>query len=270
MTLSVVYFNNCDFESDPGAYGIRCCSDSLISGEIGKLTPHAMKILQLRISYDDIFCSIIKKQNIYHSIGFTYAGNLNVAMITYSLISYLCSHFQPCKGYYGTLPSIRNIAYLIAKSLMSYTWNFAELEEKNALTEIIIFGYCTEEKNFKTFHIYSEVKDKLYMKVDEIDLLKEQYIAIGSGRKLLEDQMRDKKSFNPDIVRKIIQNPESEKFGVGGFFQRGWSNKWGMQLYCDAMQNTSLGFGTPFCGFMISPLQIGNHIISLPMFADSV
>ena len=270
MTLSVVYFNNCDYKNDPGAYGIRCCADSLITGEIGKLTLHAMKILPLTISYDNDYCSIDKKKILSHSIGFTYAGNLNVALNTYSLISYLCSHFCYHNGYYGRLPSMENIANLIAMTLSSYTWDYSLLGV-NSLVDIVIFGYCTEENKFKTFHIFPRVVDRVEIKIEEVDLQEKQYFAIGSkkGKELLEEQVKAKGSFHPDMVRNIIKDPKSEEFGVGGFFQRGWSNKWGMKLYCDAMQYTPLGFGAPFCGFMVSPLEFGNHFIQLPMFGDS-
>lgn len=96
MTLSVIYFNN--DKIDATAVGIRCCADSLISTTYGSgLTPHAIKILELRIAYTPIYYSLYKKFPMQHSIGFTFAGNLNVATITFNLLNYLCANIQPNK-----------------------------------------------------------------------------------------------------------------------------------------------------------------------------
>lgn len=268
MTLSVVYFNR---TKEAAAEGIRCCADSLITGELGKYTPHAMKILPLQISYPPDYTFIEHKPRLTHTIGFTFAGNLNVAMVSHSLLSHLCQHIQPKHTHDGSLPKIETIAGLAASVVYTYVSNYCSLMEKAGLCEIILFGFCPTQNEFKAFYIHPMISDvRLLMQVDEQNLYEKQYFSIGTGSKLLEEKViANGGKFHPNLVREIIQNPKSEDFGVGGFFQRGWSNRWGMRLYCDAMQNTPLGFGAPFCGFMLSPFEVGeHHFISLPMFSD--
>lgn len=265
MTLSVIYFN--DDKNDAAAVGIRCCADSLITGECGKLTPHAMKILKLNLSYDLGYSLINPQPLINHSIGFTFAGNLNVAMITYALMSHLCERLQPLPGYENTFPSIKNIAYLTAKTLQSYTWNFAELLEKKAFVEIVLFGFCNQENDFKAFHIKPVVTDKkLLMQINEIKIREIPYFAIGSGKKLLDEKYRKNGKFSPNLVRDIINDPLSEKLGVGGYFQRGWCNTAGIQLYCDIINISSDHLDASFCGFNISLINLETHIVGLSMF----
>lgn len=269
MTLSVIYFNT--DKIDQTAIGIRCCADSLISESYGNLTTNAMKILKLNLAYSPSYYSMTHyPRNITHSIGFTYAGNLNVAMITYTLLSHLCVHLNPRKGKEGTLPSIKTLTDLTARILHTYVYQFAELKEKSAFCEIILFGYCTEENNFKAFHLFPSLEPNKHIENEEIKMSEGKFFAIGTGKKLLEEQMKDGRKFHPNIVRNIIQSPDAKQFGVGGAFQRGWSNRWGMELYCDAMQYTPFGFGSPFCGFCINPYDLENHYITLPAFSDSL
>ncbi len=262
MTLSVIYFH--DDKIDSNSTGIRCCADSLITGECGKLTPHAMKILKLNLSYDLGYSLINHQPLINHSIGFTFAGNLNVAMVTYAFISHLCEHFQPIPGYENTMPSIKSISNLTAMTLQSYTQNFAELLEEKSFVELVLFGYCWQEKNFKAFHITPIVTDHLTMKVEEIRISEIPYFAIGTGKSLLDKKYEEVGKFSPKLVRDIINDPSSNDAGVGGYFQRGWSNKAGIQLYCDLMNITPKGLEFPFCGFNLASLNLGTHIITLP------
>ena len=270
MTLSVLYFHH--DKANPNMDGIRCCADSLISRtDGGELTPHAMKIFKLNLSYE-IGYSLSNPQFspiVNHSIGFTFAGNLNVAMVTYSLINHLCEHFQPLPGYEGTFPSIKNLSNLIASILQSYTSDFAVLQTSEALVEIVLFGYCSLEKVFKAFYIYPHVTDHFEVKVKEINFDKLAYFAIGKGKKLLDQEYKKNKQFSPDLVRKIINNKNSEKYGVGGYFQEGWSNKVGIQLYCDLVKISSDGILAPFCGFNIPIINLETHFIGLPMFAGT-
>lgn len=267
MTLSVVYFNDGKIESGP--IGVRCCADSLITGKCGALTPHAMKILKLNLSYDLGYSFINPRPLINPSIGFTFAGNLNVAMVTYTLISHLCEHFQPIPGYENTFPSIKNIANLTAMTLLSYTQNFAGLLVKNSFVELVLFGYCSQEKDFRVFHITPNVTDHLTMKVEEIRIREMPYFAIGTGKSLLDEKYAKVGNFSPKLIRDIIDNPTSLEKGVGGYFQRGWSNEAGIvQLYCDTVELTENSLKAPFCGFD-TPINIGTHLIALPMFYDN-
>jgi hypothetical protein len=268
MTLSVVYFNR---TTEVAAEGIRCCADSLISGDLGNYTPHAMKILPLKISYCPDYSFIYHKPRLTHTIGFTFAGNLSVAMVSYNLLSNLCENIQPKYEHVGTLPTMECVARLAANIICTYASNYCSLIESKGLCEIILFGFCPAQNDFKAFHIHPIISDgRLLMKVEEKNLYEQQYFAIGTGSKLLEEKViANNGIFHPNLVREIIKNLKSEELGIGGFFQRGWSNRWGMRLYCDAMQNTPLGFGAPFCGFMLSPFELGeHHFISLPMFSD--
>lgn len=265
MTLSVIYFN--DDKNDAAAVGIRCCADSLITGECGKLTPHAMKILKLNLSYDLGYSLINPQPLINHSIGFTFAGNLNVAMVTYTLMSHLCEHFQPIPGYENTFPSIKNIANLTAMTLQSYTQNFAELLKEKSFVELVLFGYCMQEKDFKAFLITPIVTDHLAMKVEEIRIREMPYFAIGTGKSLLDKKYEKVGKFSPLLIRDIIADPDSLEKGVGGYFQRGWTSKVGILLYCDIMNVTPKGLEFPFCGFNLAPLNLETHIITLPAHA---
>lgn len=270
MTLSVVYFNE---TAEVAARGIRCCADSLIKGDIGKLTPHAMKIFPLRISYPPDYPFIYKKSRLSHTIGFTFSGNLNAAMNSYALLSNLCEHVQPIHEHVGTLPSMQTIADLVAQIVYTYGSNYGSLLDKEGLCDVVLFGFCLASNDFKTFYIHPDLSDgKFVVRIEEINLYERQYFAIGSGSHLLKAKVDENNGrFHPNFVRDIINNSINEEVGVGGFFQRGWSNKWGMRLVCDAMQNTPLGFGAPFCGFMLSPFKLGDkHFISLPMFGDSI
>ena len=91
MTVSVIKYVGGNI---PDFVGIRCYADSLISSisTNSELTVHAMKILPIQIKSQLWLPEDQKIQPI--SIGFTFAGNLDVALLTYNLLAFCCSCIQ--------------------------------------------------------------------------------------------------------------------------------------------------------------------------------
>ena len=87
MTMAILKCE--DFNSQQA---IWCYADSCISTDSGVLTNHAMKIYEIQTkqyAYDQTM-----HKHLLHTgcLGFVYAGHVNIAMQTYSVISHIAQH----------------------------------------------------------------------------------------------------------------------------------------------------------------------------------
>ena len=260
MTIAVIKYNKSDI---PGFDGIRCYADSLISSVANgsELTKRAMKILPLPVKSQLAVC-MLKEGIPETSIGFTFAGNLNVALLTYNTLSFFCSNIQRGPEEEAVLPpSIRDVAALCAQILYDYNLSYGEVNGNAANTDILIFGYCFQEKRFKAFHVGPDVDAiEFRISIKDVDICNIDYYAIGSGSKRLRQKVSDNGSFSYKLIKELI---EENAGGVGGFYQRAWVSKGVIRLYAD---NTTTGPAIfSFCGFK-TVFPLGKfHFVGLPM-----
>lgn len=263
MTIAVIKYNKSDI---PGFDGVRCYADSLISSVVNgsELTKRAMKILPLPVKSQLAVC-MLKEGIPETSIGFTFAGNLNVALLTYNTLSFFCSNIQRGPDERAVLPpSIRDIAFLCAQILYDYNLSYGEANGGSANTDILIFGYCFQEKQFKAFHIGPDTTAlEFKINIKDVDICNIDYYAIGSGLTRLRQKVSDNGSFSYKLIKELI---EENNCGVGGFYQRAWVSKGMIRLYADSVTNNPADFS--FCGFKtIFPLG-RFHFVGLPMHAS--
>ena len=259
MTISVIRY--CKHENLPNEEFIHCGADGRISYNLQNYTQSAIKILPLQISFAPEVPSMLKVHKLSYEIGFTYAGHVAVSLYTYSLLSYLCKRILPIpdiKNSINKLPSIESIAKLAGIILCDYFKDYGALLEKDAIAEILIFGYCMQTNEFQAYHIIPDNKDngKYYPKVTNTNIKDVQYFAIGSGKKLLEEKVElNNNVFNPNMVREIVieQSPSSD---IGGAYQRACCYQYGIHLFND--KNSLLLERYPM-GYLLD-----THLISLP------
>lgn len=263
MTLSVLKYID-----EPISFrGIRCYADSLITAaDTGSsLTTHAIKILPVELKSQPY---TYKEDAIQTAtIGFTFAGNLNVAILTYNLLTILCSNIQRSPAPQSYLPpAIINISTLCAQILYNYNKSYGEINGYYANAEIVLFGYCFKEKNFKAFHLYPDSHSgEFHINIKDVDICNVDYYAIGTGKALLNQKVQNNKGvFSHNLVKEIIEDRESFAKGVGGFYQRAWAQQGIIRLY-SAPTDDHTGLPFSFCGFnTLIPLG-QEHIICLPM-----
>ncbi len=95
----------------------------------------------------------------------------------------------------------------------------------------------------------------------EINIAELPYFAIGTGAKKLERKVQDNNNiFSSKLVREIINDDDSQKCGVGGFYQRAWCQHH-LRIYNEAPQND---IKMPLLGNFPPVIHLGTHFISLP------
>lgn len=265
MTISVITYSNTTSD-------LKCYADSRISAGYSLLTNHAMKILPLSLSLADSYL-IEHPENTYtsHQIGFTYAGSVNVSMFVYCLLSHFCKNIMPnpaIREQNYLFPSIKDLSYMASEILYSYIKDFASIDATGAFSEIVIFGYCHQEKKFKAFHIYPILKDNgLIVESDDVKIDEIPFFSIGSGKDLLSKKIHNAPEKHiSKIMREIIANENSAEKGVGGFFQRALCNERRLYLF---NENPSENINMPFLGKfpMVFCVGSGTHIIALSSLA---
>lgn len=258
MTIVALKYND---RNMLGFKGIRCYADSLITSDNCNLTNQAMKILPLTIKSQPYVSLTEKIPEI--NIGFAFAGSLNEALLTYNSLSFFCSNIQQISAKETTLrspPSLKDIAFLCAQVLYYYDLSYGEVYGKTSNTNILIFGYCFQEKQFKAFHIYPSIEASNFtIRIHDTDICNIDYYAIGCGKERLKKKVDKNGKFSYKLVKELI---EENQQGVGGFYQRAWALEGTIRLYADCI-DSPVNFS--FCGFnTIFPLG-KFHIVGLPM-----
>lgn len=265
MTISVITYSNTTSD-------LKCYADSRISAGYSLLTNHAMKILPLSLSLADSYL-IEHPENTYclHQIGFTYARSVNVSMFVYCLLSHFCKNLMPNPALQGRnclFPSIQDLSFMTSEILYSYVKDFASIDAMGAFSEIVIFGYCYQEKKYKAFHIQPMLKDSnLFVEVNDTKIDEIPFFAIGSGKDILLKKIHNAPEKHiSKIVREIIADENSAEKGVGGFFQRALCNERRLYLF---NENPSENINMPFLGKfpMVFCVGSGTHIVALSSLA---
>lgn len=262
MTLSVIRYhcnNNLSEEY------IHCGADGRITNHNECLTNSAIKIFPLQISLSPTACYDHKVPQRSYEIGFTYAGHVGVSLYTYSLLSYFCKRIEiiesiPYSAF--SFPAIKNISQLTAFILNNYIKDYGFIQGPASQSEIILFGFCSQLKDFVAYHIYPEVipTNELKIKVENIDIKNIPFFAIGSGKKLLNEKIKQNNNiFSPKLIRKIIEEQQQDS-SVGGFYQRAVCHKNHFTLYNESpLRDSEMKLLGKFP--MIYPL--GTHFVSL-------
>lgn len=273
MTISVLWSDKTLYSNDIQYPCIKCYADSLVSSQNGVLTEHAMKILPLTLSFSMEYQQITGDEPPRpYQLGFTYAGNIEVAMYAYSLLSFFCSNLMPISDRANAkkaFPSILDISCLAGNLLKGYIEDFAVIQGTYASAEIVLFGFCQQSLSNKVFHVYPMVENAgAQYHAQEIDLSGNRFFSIGTGKPLLEEKILggDERPVS-EIIRDLISDKKSIEKGVGGFLQRAWYSNQHLNIYNETPStDTEMKFlgKFPMCTFL-SPSC--THYVSLKSHA---
>ncbi|MDD3419905.1 MAG: hypothetical protein PHE78_04820 [Candidatus Gastranaerophilales bacterium] len=272
MTLITISYKNND-KFDSNSTGLLCVADSLVSQlnpNLNKLTEHSIKILTLDYRYNFPLSDYPILTN--REVGFAFSGNVNIAMLTYSMAKICCRNIMPMNmDIKDDAPAIVDLVNLVAELFLNYFRSFGFYLREKAITEICIFGYCSIEKKFKVFFMKPKIENEnIKMIVEDIDIYNKKYFSFGSekGVELFANFMVDKNTFTSQIFQDFLEKIYNDKLriGVGGFIQKCFVNK-GVFLYSTFLhQDDFMNFyESHFCGFNLHNCQIGtNYRVTLP------
>lgn len=208
---------------------ISLSSDSRISLGEERYVDNCIKIFSIPIK---IYYPTSEDGNtrlFYESrLGVAVIGSLSNAFLVKDSISEILQRvqFSPLI----TKTSFESIINLINLFYKKFFENFSNLRNETFFCEIIITGYCLEQKNFRAFSLTIERKNSQYQpKQEELFMNKDIYFA-GSGKMKAEEIYENDNTINPlKIIKKIIIDKSVDT--VGGGLQYGEFNDKEFKIY---------------------------------------
>ena len=285
MTMAILKCE--DFNSQQA---IWCYADSCISTDSGVLTNHAMKIYEIQTkqyAYDQTM-----HKHLLHTgcLGFVYAGHVNIAMQTYSVISHIAQHQRAIlleKDFHNNNPnhssieqlyssgkylplSLEHFAQITANLLKHHIKSFGTIIRNKAMTEIAIYGWCHVENKMRIFHLTPHIDNDIQIRINKINFDPNSIVYLGSGKTIIDELNKSGITPSRQMIKKAINHPDALKQGIGGFVQETRLDKYQM-MFVSTISLTSNGAVPAFLGFPM-PLQLidGVNTIDSMSFADAI
>ena len=264
MTLIVLYHKKSKFKGD--SEGLTCLADSLISPTDNlrtTITEQAMKIFSLDFKYN--YNAPEYKKLIHCEMGMAYAGNPSIALQTYNLVRICCRNLMPLKKD-NLPPSVYSVAILTAQILQHYYKNYVFFWDKDAQTNILIFGFCFKTMQYNAYYINPVVTDNnIVCTPEKINITQIPYFAIGSGANDFKT-FHENENFPPMVhsFKKFLSSDTSKQKGVGGYIQRCFLNLGYLRYYADLSINEQ-GINpanAQFSGFNFSNCLLDDFLVS--------
>lgn len=154
------------------------------------------------------------------SFGLAVIGNFTNSYTVKESINEILQNLQ--LSIYSII-SMENIAKTVLKIFKKITLDLSTILREKGICEIVLMGYCDENKTIRSFHFSCDISDYPIKPTYKEILKNDDILFFGSGKKRAEQYYEDKRAGSLEILKKVIQDEEIKC--VGGSLQYGEFNQ---------------------------------------------